>query len=401
MELLTSVELAPSNNQERRNMNKRIVNIEDFRRDAKKRLPKMVFDFLEGGALDELTLRTNQTQFEALLLRQRALVDVAGIDTTTTVLGQKLSFPLMVSPMGLLTTFHPSADLAVARAAAQAGSIFIHSAWSGCSLEDVVREAPHNTWAQISFWSDHGETREHIARAKDAGVNTLVITGDVAVSSKRERDLHHGLSLPPRPPMRDYFQTATRPGWIWRWLTGPRISYGNYKINGRQIKMRDMEPWMDHHKNESADWKMFAELRSEWSGNLVVKGIMAPQDATQAVAEGADGIFVSNHGGRQFDSQPATIEVLPSIVDATAGRAEVYLDGGVRRGSDIAKALGLGVRAALVGRPMAYALASGGQAAVEQAFRILHDELKTTMGFLGKTSIHDLDESVFSDVVRR
>jgi len=372
-----------------------IVSLEDYRLASRKHLPKMISDYLEGGALDETTTRSNQAQLNALMLRQRLLVDVSGIDTSTTVLGQSLDLPLMVSPMGMLTIFHPGSDPAVARAAVKAGSIFIHSAWSGCALEEVVKAAPNNLWAQVAFWKNEDETQSYVNRARNAGVETLVIAGDVGSSSKRERDLHHGLCMPPHPPVLDYFQTATRPAWVWGWLTGRKMTYGSYEINGRPLGMKDMNSWMASNKNPSATWDQFAKLRSEWSGNLVIKGIMDAEDAVRAVDEGADGIFVSNHGGRQFDSQPATIEVLPSIVAAVGGRAEVYLDGGIRRGHDIVKAVALGARAALAGRPFAYALAAGGELAVEKAFSILQDELKGAMGFVGKTSVDALDESIF------
>jgi len=375
--------------------NKWIVSVEDYRLASRKHLPKMISDYLEGGALDETTMRANESKFNSLMLRQRSLVDVSGVNTSTSVLGQTLNLPLMVSPMGMLTIFHPGSDPAVARAAVKAGSIFIHSAWAGCSLEEVVKIAPENLWAQIAFWKDPEETETYVRRARAAGVETLVIAGDVGSSSKRERDLHHGLSMPPRPPLVDYFNAATRPGWLWRWLTGRKMTYGNYEINGRPLRMDEMNSWMASNKNPSATWDQFAQLRSQWSGNLVIKGIMDAEDAARAVDEGADGIFVSNHGGRQFDSQPATIDVLPSIVKAVGGRAEVYLDGGIRRGHDIAKAVALGARAALAGRPFAYALATGGGPAVERAFAILQDELKGAMGFVGKASVAELDESIF------
>ncbi|WP_125616860.1 alpha-hydroxy acid oxidase [Specibacter cremeus] len=375
--------------------NKWIVSVDDFRRASRQKLPKMIYDYLEGGALDEITTRANRVQLDALLLRQRSLVDVSAIDTSTSVLGQHIDVPLMVSPMGMLTIFHPGSDLAVARAAARAGTIFIHSAWSGCSLEEVVRVAP-NLWAQIAFWKDPEETRSYVNRARNAGVETLVVAGDVGSSSKRERDLRHGLSMPPRPPLLDYLQTATRPGWVWRWLTGRKMTYGSYEIDGRPLRMKEMNSWMANNKNASASWEQFARLRAEWSGKLVIKGIMDAEDAARAVDEGADGIFVSNHGGRQFDSQPATIDVLPAIVAAVGDRAEVYLDGGIRRGHDIVKATALGARAVLAGRPFAYALAAGGEPAVDKTFAIFRDELKGAMGFVGKSSVQALDESIFA-----
>ncbi len=374
-----------------------IVSIDDYRKASRRQLPRMISDYLEGGALDETTMRANEEQFDALMLRQRSMVDVTGINTSTTVLGHSLAMPLMVAPMGMLTIFHPGSDPAVARAAVRAGSIFIHSAWAGCSLEEVARVAPDNLWAQVAFWKDPQETADYVKRARAVGVNTLVVAGDVGSSSKRERDLHHGLSMPPRPPVADYFNAAIHPGWLWRWLTGRKMTYGNYQVNGRPLRMDEMNSWMASNKNPAANWDDFARLRAEWSGNLVIKGIMDAEDALRAVNEGADGIFISNHGGRQFDAQPATIDVLPSIVEAVGGRAEIYLDGGIRRGHDIVKAVSLGANAVLAGRPFAYALAAGGEPAVDRAFSILQEELKGTMGFVGRTSIAELDKTVFVD----
>ncbi|GGH91110.1 alpha-hydroxy acid oxidase [Arthrobacter liuii] len=202
--------------------------------------------------------------------------------------------------------------------------------------------------------------------------------------------------MPPCPPVADYFNAATRPGWLWRWLTGRKMTYGNYQINGRPLRMDGMNNWMASNKNPGANWEDFAKLRAEWKGNLVIKGIMDAEDAARAVNEGADGIFVSNHGGRQFDSQPATIDVLPSIVEAVGGRAEIYLDGGIRRGHDIVKAVALGAKATLAGHPFAYALATGGEPAVDRVISILQEELKGAMGFVGKSAVAGLDASIFA-----
>jgi isopentenyl diphosphate isomerase/L-lactate dehydrogenase-like FMN-dependent dehydrogenase len=350
----------------------------------------MVSDFLEGGALDEITLRRNRAALDAHVLEQRVLVDTERRRAATTVLGTALDLPLLVSPMGLLTVLHPDADAAIARAAAAAGSVFVHSPWSGCSLDEVVAAAPGRVWAQIAFWSDRDETRRHIDRAQALGVDTLVIAGDVAVSSKRDRDLRHGTGMPPHPPLRDILDTALHPGWVLRWLLGRRMTWGSYTIDGRPIRMREMEPWMEANESQTATWDDIAHLRRRWPGNLVVKGVMTPADARLAVQHGADAVFVSNHGGRQFDGQPATIEALPRIADAVDGRASVIVDGGVRRGADIAKMLASGADVAAAGRPFAFGLAADGQHGAELAFRILHDELLTALGFLGVTRVDEL-----------
>lgn len=367
-----------------------IHSIDDLKNRARRRLPAMVFDFIEGGALDELTLRRNREALDAHLLPQRVLVDTSQRHATTSILGTRLDLPLLVSPMGLLTVCHPDADVAIARAAAASGSVFVHSPWSGCSLEEVTDAAPGRVWAQIAFWNDAAETRRHVDRARSLGVDTLVVAGDVAVSSKRDRDLRHGTGMPPRPPFRDVVNTALHPAWVMRWLLGRSMTWGNYRIDGRAIRMREMESWMERNENQTATWDDIARLRSSWTGNIVVKGVMTPEDAHLALEHGADGVFVSNHGGRQFDSQQATIEALPGVVDAVGGRAAVIVDGGIRRGSDIAKALALGADAAAAGRPFALGLAAGAQPGVERAFQVLHDEFLTVMGFLGVTRVDDI-----------
>lgn len=357
--------------------------IHDLRRLARRRLPGLVFDFLEGGALDELTLDRNRTALDQLLLPQRVLRDVSVSDTRTDILGQSLDLPLVVSPMGMLTGFHPAADVAVARAAARAGSRFIHSPWSGCSLEEVAQAAPGHVWAQIAFFADEGLTRSHIQRAKALGIDTLVIAGDVAVSSKRDRDLAHGTSMPPKPPLKDVINTALHPGWILRWLTGRPMTYGTYTVNNRPIKMNQMGPFMQEQERKNATWDSVAQLREQWDGKIIVKGVMAAEDARLAVNHGADGVFVSNHGGRQFDAQLSTIEALPRVVDAVDGRGVVIMDGGIRRGSDVYKALALGADLVSAGRPFAYGLAAAAESGVDKAFEILKDELETVLGFVG------------------
>jgi isopentenyl diphosphate isomerase/L-lactate dehydrogenase-like FMN-dependent dehydrogenase len=375
---------------EPRTMRKNIHSIQDIRSAARRRLPRMVFDFLEGGALDELTLRRNREQLDARMLTQRVLFDAAGRNSRTTVLGTPVEVPVIVSPMGLLTVCHPGADVAIAKAAADAGSIFVHSPWSGCSLDEVVAAAPGRVWAQIAFWTDADETQRHIERARSLGVDTLVVAGDVGVSSKRDRDLRHGTGMPPRPPLRDVVDTALHPGWVLRWLTGRSMTWGNYAVDGRRIRMGEMEHWMEANENPSATWDDVARLRSQWQGNIVIKGVMSAEDARIAVGHGADGVFVSNHGGRQFDSQLSTIEALPRIVDAVGDQAAVLLDGGIRRGSDIVKALALGADSAAAGRPFAFGLSADGREGVSRAFEVLHDELLTAMGFVGATEVRDL-----------
>lgn len=369
---------------------KKLFSVEQMRRRARARLPRMVSDFLEGGALDERTLRRNLSAFEEVLLRQRVMVDLGEISTSTQVLGQQLSVPMIVSPMGLLTVCHSDADAAVARAAANAGSLMIHSPWSGVSIEETFDAANGRLWEQIAFWKQPAETERHLARARNLGVDTIVIAGDVAVSSRRERDVRHGTSMPPKPPLLDIVDVALHPGWVARWLTGRKMTWGTYEIEGRAIRMSEMEDWMASNENTRATWEDISEIRRKWDGRILVKGIMTPEDAELALNHGADGIFVSNHGGRQFDGQPSTLEALPAIVDAVNGRGVVVFDGGVRRGSDIVAALAAGADLVAGGRSFAYGLAAGGLSGVERVFAILTEELKTAMGFVGATSTSEL-----------
>ncbi|MCB1273255.1 MAG: alpha-hydroxy-acid oxidizing protein [Leucobacter sp.] len=371
-------------------MARNLYSVDRARQVAERRLPRMVYDFLEGGALDERTLARNRAAFAEARFEQRVLVDLPEVRTETRVLDTEFAVPLAVSPMGLLTVLHPRADLAIASAAAEAGSVFVHSPWSGCSLEQVQEQAGSRLWAQIAFWSDRSVTDEHIARAKNLGVDTLVVAGDVSFTSKRERDLRHGTGMPPRPPFADVVNVALHPGWLWRLVTGPALTWGTYRIDGRRIRMGEMDHWMERHETHRASWTDLAELRARWDGRLVVKGVMGAANARAAVDAGADAVFVSNHGGRQFDGQPATLDVLPAIADAVGGRAAVVLDGGVRRGSDIAVALNHGADLVSAGRPFAYGLAAQGERGVQQVFAALADELVTAMGFLGAASIRDL-----------
>lgn len=378
-----------------------IVSIDDYRRAARRKLPKMIYDYLEGGALDESTVRANRESLDALLLKQRNFVDLTGLDTTTTLLGTEVTMPLLVSPMGMLTIFDSGSDVAVANAAAAAGSIFVHSAWAGCSIEEVVGSTPATVWAQVGLWKDTREVAEYLDRVEALGVDTIVIAGDVSSSSKRERDLHHGMSMPPRPPVVDYLRTATKPGWIWKWRTGRAMTYGNYSVDSRPMNMSEMNKWMADNKNKAVTWSDIQDIRRRWSGKVVIKGIMNGEDAKRAVHEGVDAVFVSNHGGRQFDAQPATIDVLPEVVEAVDGGAQVFLDGGIRRGHDIVKAMALGADAVMAGRPFASALAARGQAGVEHAFAVYREELIGAMGFVGARRVAEIDRSVLWNVAGR
>lgn len=381
------------------------VSVEDYRRIARRRLPSMVFDFLDGGALDESTLRANTDDLARILLEQRVLRDVADIDVSVTVLGRSLERPILIAPMGLLSLFHPEADVAMARAARDAGTIFIHSAWSGAALADVATAGRGNlapaagrgsVWAQAAFWRHPERLDDHLDRITRAGIDVLVLPGDVAYSSKRERDLRHGFSMSTVPRLASLLDAATHPRWCRRMLTGPPVAFGNRTAEGRWRGVKQMAEFLEDAENPSATWEDLRRIRDRWSGKIVLKGVMAADDARRAVDAGVDAVYVSNHGGRQFDSQPSTAASLPAIVRAVSGQTEILIDGGVRRGSDVLKLRAMGATACLVGRPAAYGVTARGRDGVRAVLDNLTDELRTALGFVGCRSFSDVSAEVLA-----
>lgn len=379
-------------------MNRRIVNLHDVEAAARRKLPAMIYDYIAGASHEEHTRDRNRTAFMEHLLTLRSFVDVSQMDMSTTMLGVPMAAPVFVAPMGLLGGFHPDADLAAARAASERELLFMHSAKSGIGISEVARIDADRVWAQLSFLTEEDLLWQHIADARKAGVSTLILMGDVGLGSKRDRDYHHGLdSMPPRFSVKDFVNTGTKPGWVYRYLTGRPFTWGNYRPGGKAIGIREMIAFEERNRVPSVDWDDVRRVRDAWPGKLVIKGIMNADDARTAVHDiGADALYVSNHGGRQLDSQPATIEALPRIRAAVEGKAEVYLDGGVRRGEDALKALALGARAVGLARPVAYGLAAAGQKGVGRALDIMMSELRTVAGLTGTTKITQVDESIFA-----
>lgn len=368
----------------------KIFCINDLKGSAQRKLPRMIFDFIEGGALEEVTTHLNECRLGEHLLCQRILQDISDIQTSTSVLGQPLTLPLMIAPMGALALFHKDGDLAVARAAAKRGTVFVHSGWSCNTLDEVVSVAPGYVWAQIAFWENQRLFEYHLAKIREQGVETLVLSPDVAVSSKRYRNLRHGLFPPQRPPLRDLIDVALHPAWLWSRLTGSKLRLANLPNTPRGVTLVSLK----------SGWNALTELRKRWEGKIVLKSVMCADDAERAIAAGVDGIIVSNHGGRQFDGQSASIDVLDEVVQTVNERIEVFLDGGITKGSDIAKAVALGAKAVFAGRTVAYALAAGGEDGVTQAIDILTDEFRTVMGFLGVTNVTAIDHRALASAIR-
>jgi L-lactate dehydrogenase (cytochrome) len=364
----------------------RCYSIEDVARQARRRLPLGARAYLETGGEDEYTLRRNRDAFDNLEFLPSQPAVVSEVDTSTTVLGQRVPLPFALSPIGAPRMFHHEGELAVARAARRAGIPYGISTLATTAVEDVAAQTNTPLWFQLYIWGDRGETREAIARAKAAGFGALLFSLDTTVRSKREREKRAGLELPtPDLRLTTLAEGALHPGWAWHFLTSPTVSFPNIgPADQRSLtKISDMfdgtVSWAD------LDW-----IRELWDGPILAKGVLRPEEAVEAAEHGLDGVIVSNHGGRQLDHLPATIDVLPGIVDAAGDRLEVMVDSGFRRGSDIAAALALGARAVLVGRAHLYGLAAAGEPGVRHCIDILAEELRMTMQLCGARTIAEL-----------
>jgi len=376
----------------------RIHNVEDYRGLAHKRLPRAVIDFIEGGAEDEITISRNRAGFENIHIIPRILTDVSTRDISTTILGTPVSSPIVLCPVGLATLAHPLGEVAAGIAAANKGIISTYSSSSSWNLEDIAAASSGVKWFQLYIWKNRKLTAEIVERARKAGYAALVLTVDVPISARRERDLRNGFTIPPRPRVNQIGDLLQHFGWFYAQLkseiSGHKMSMGNFTPEnvGMRTRLKMLEV-VNELFDPSITWSDVAWLKSIWDGPIVIKGVMTPEDAKLAVKAGADAIWISNHGGRQLDGLSGTIEVLPEIVKAVKGRAEIYLDGGVRRGSDIVKAIALGANACMIGRPYMYGLAADGTAGVESIIKILEIEMDATMALMGRPSIASLDSS--------
>jgi isopentenyl diphosphate isomerase/L-lactate dehydrogenase-like FMN-dependent dehydrogenase len=371
-----------------------IVNIDDLRKRARRRLPRAIFDYVDGGAEDEFTLRANRAGFRRYTFSPRVLVDVSERDQSTTVLGERLAAPLILAPTGFTGMLWPRGEILAARAAARKGLVYTLSTMSICSLEQVAEAAPGPLWFQLYVWRDREVTRSLMDRAKAAGYRVLVVTVDTPVLGQRERDVRNGLVVPPRITVNNVLDTARRVSWLRGMLDNRRITFGNFA--GTQAAGQNpvsVAEYTTQQFSPAVSWADLDWFRSIWSGPVAIKGVMSVEDARLAVEHGVEAIVVSNHGGRQCDELPGAVEVLPEIVDAVGDRAEVILDGGVRRGSDAVKAIALGARACMIGRAFNYGLAAGGQAGAEKAIDILQKETDRCLALIGRPHLSDLDRS--------
>jgi L-lactate dehydrogenase (cytochrome) len=372
------------------------VNIEDLRREARRRLPRAVFDYIDGGAEREVTLRENCRVFDTVSFRPRSAVATPTCDLRTTVLGTPLPFPFLLAPVGSSRLFYPRGEEVAARAAGSAGTVYILSTLSGCLLEDVRQASSGPVWYQLYLLGGREVALATIARARAAGYSALVLTIDTPVAGFRERDARNGVKelvagkLWPMLPFLPQF--LTRPRWLAGYLAdGGLMSFANVVLPGKgPMLYGDIATALEQ---STVTWRDLRWIRDAWNGPLVVKGVHTADDARRAVDEGANALVVSNHGGRQLDGVRSTLSVLPEVLEAIDGRVEVLLDGGIRRGSDIAKALCLGARAVLIGRAYAYGLGAAGGAGVARAIEILQSDLIRTLKLLGCPSTAELDRS--------
>ena len=362
--------------------------IEDLRQEARRRVPRAIFDYADRGSYDEVTFNRNLEDLAALQLRQRVMVDVSQQQLATTVLGERWSIPVGIGPTGLTGLFHANGEMLGARAAQAFGIPFCLSTMSICSIEDVAGFVQKPFWFQLYLMRDRSFNVELLDRALAANCSAIMLTVDMPVQGLRRRDPKNGLSIPPKLTLRNAFEIAMRPAWALKVLTGRRRTFGNLEARLKNTGgLKTLAEWISQQFDPTVTWKDLAWLRERWPRKILIKGILDPEDARLAVEHGVDALVVSNHGGRQLDGARSTISALPGIVDAVQGRCEVLFDGGVRNGQDILKALALGARGCLIGKAFLYALAARGEAGVTLALDIMRKELAVSLALTGANDV--------------
>lgn len=367
-----------------------ITSIADLRALARRRVPRALFDYVDGGAYDEITLRRNREEFDAIRLRPRALIDVAKQSLATSILGAPAAMPLALAPAGMGGYIRGDGEILAARAAEAFGIPFCLSTVSICSIEDVRAATRAPFWFQLYVMKDRGYTAELVNRAAAAGCPALMMTVDIPVGALRRRDPKNGLSVPPRVTWRSALDVATKPGWLVSLMRAKRREFGNMADAVKRAGGVSFAQFVQSQFDASVTWRDLERFRAQWRGKLIVKGIMDAQDARQAIALGADALVVSNHGGRQLDGAPSSIAMLPEIVEAVQGRVEVLLDSGVRCGQDILKARALGAQAVMAGRAWLYGLGALGEEGVAMALQIMSRELQVSLALTGCNDVNDL-----------
>src|SRR5882672_2062446 len=372
-----------------------ITSIEDLRQMSKRRVAKAIFDYVDRGSYGEYTLRANREDLESLTLRQRVAIDVDRRSTRSTLLGQDVSMPLALAPVGLSGLNWANGEMLAARAAERFGVPYTLSTMSICSIEDVASALTRPFWFQLYVMRDRGFSASLIERAKAVGCSALVLTLDLQVQGQRHQDLKNGLAVPPRLTPATFFDIITKPSWTLNVLGSKRKSFGN--LEGRipnADSLTTLSQWIAGQFDPTLSWKDVEWVKKLWGGKLILKGILDAEDAKVAAGCGVDAIVVSNHGGRQLDSTISSIRALPEIVDAVNGKTEIWMDGGIRSGQDVLKALAMGARATMIGRAYAYGLGAMGEAGVTRALEIIQAELDVSMALCGVRDVKDVNRSI-------
>ncbi len=375
--------------------------ITDLRRAAKRRLPRAVFDYLDGAAEDEVTLYRNQADFGRYELLPRFLVDVENVDLSTRVLGADIDVPFILAPTGMSRLFHHAGERAVARAAQKVRTMYSLSSVATTSIEDITGVSEGPKMLQLYVWRDRGILRDFIQRAKASGYTALCLTVDLPRAGQRERDLKNGFTVPPQIRLSNILDTLIRPDWLWDFLTSPRMTLEN--VSGHTTAAENLFSVIDYTTAQfdpSLTWEDMAWMIREWDGPFAIKGILSVDDARRAAETGVSAVIISNHGGRQLDHAPSPISVLPEIADALGDRVEIILDGGIRRGTDVIKALSLGARAVMIGRAYLFGLGAGGEAGVNRALELLTGEIRRNLMLVGCPSVKQLGSKFVREIAQ-
>lgn len=373
----------------------RILTIADLKKRAKRRVPKMFFDYADSGAYSESTYHANEDDFKKIKLRQRVLVDMSDRSLKSCMAGQDVAMPVALAPTGLAGMQHADGEILAAKAAADFGVPFTLSTMSVCSIEDVAEATKKPFWFQLYVMKDRDFIKDLILRAKAAQCSALVLTLDLQIMGQRHKDLRNGLSTPPKFTPKHLWQMMTRPLWCWQMLQTSRHTFRNIAGHVKNVTdLSSLSAWTAEQFDPKLSWNDVEWIKNIWQGPLILKGILDVEDAKMAAKTGANAIIVSNHGGRQLDGAPSSISVLPEIIDAVGDKIEVHFDGGIRSGQDVLKALALGAKGTYIGRPFLYGLGAGGQKGVTQCLNIIASELDTTMALCGKRNVKDIDHSV-------
>jgi len=372
-----------------------IACIEDLRKKAEKRVPRMFYDYADSGSWSESTYRANEDDLQAIKFRQRVAIDVSTRDTKMPMLGETPTMPVALAPTGLTGMQYADGEILAAKAAADFGVPFTLSTMSICSIEDVAAHSSTPFWFQLYVMRDRDFIRRLVDRAREAKCSALMITLDLQIMGQRHKDVRNGLSAPPKPTLRNLMNLVQKPAWCLGMLGTKRRQFGNIVGHVKGVKdMSSLADWTVSQFDASLSWDDVKEIRKQWGGKVIIKGILDAEDARAAVNVGADAIVVSNHGGRQLDGALSAIKALPAIVDAVGDKAEVWMDGGIRSGQDVLRAIAMGAQGTLIGRAFLYGLGAGGQAGVTKALEIIHKELDLTMGLCGQPELRKVDSSI-------